>query len=131
VDLTTYTQTKVSVRGNPNGVAVDSTRNRVYIGDYGQNILYEVDGATNTIVGTATLAAFAYEMAVNEKTHILAVLENNEGPYFFHDLNLVADGQVNFGPKLIENLSVNATNNLFYVGVNPINNLAYVQGPTH
>ena len=131
VDLTTYTQTKVSVRGNPNGVAVDSTRNLVYIGDYGQNILYEFNGATNTIVGTAPLAAFAYEMAVNEKTHILAVLENNEGLYFFHDLNLVADGQVNFGPKLIENLSVNSTNNLFYVGVNPINNLAYIQGPTH
>jgi hypothetical protein len=131
IDLTAYTDTEVSVSGSPCSVDVDTTYNRIYIGDGENDVLYEFNGAANTQVRTVALAANAYGLAVNQKTHILAVYEDNEEIYFFHDLNLTADGQVNFYPKYIQYLSANSTNNLFYVGVNPSNELAYIQGPTH
>lgn len=131
IDLTAYTATKVSVSGNPYGVAVDTTYNRIYIGDDVSEILYEFNGTANTQVRTVALNYNAYGLAVNQKTHILAAYEDNESIYFFHDLNLTADGQISFGPKYILNLSVNSTNNLFYVGVSPSNEVAYIQGPTH
>jgi DNA-binding beta-propeller fold protein YncE len=131
VDLTAYTATKVSVSGYPYGVAVDTTYNRIYIGDDVNEILYEFNGAANTQVRTVALAYNAWGLAVNQKTHVLAADESNEGIYFFHDLNLAADGYVFWPSRYIQNLSVNSTNNLFYIGVSPSNELAYVQGPTH
>jgi DNA-binding beta-propeller fold protein YncE len=131
IDLTAYTATKVSVSGYPYSVDVDTTYNRVYIGDDVNEDIYVFDGATNSSLSKTPLAYNAYGLAVNQKTHVLAAYEDNEAIYFFHDLNMTADGQVSFGPKYIQFLSANSTNNLFYVGVNPSNELAYVQGPTH
>jgi DNA-binding beta-propeller fold protein YncE len=132
VDLTAYTATKVSVGGEPYGVAVDTTYNRIFIGDDVFDDLYVFDGATNTLLNTVPVTYNGYGFVVNQKTHILAVSDDYQTVYFYHDFNMSADGQVSFGPKhSILFLSGNSNNNLFYTGVSPINALAYVQGPTH
>jgi hypothetical protein len=130
VDLTGYTATKVNVPGEPYGVAVDTTYNRIFIGDDVVEQMYVYDGGSNTLLRTVPLSYTAYEVAVNQKTHILAVNGDFRSINFFHDFSMSPDGQVSFGKHYIYCLSVNSTNNLFYGGVSPSNELAYVQGPT-
>jgi hypothetical protein len=133
VDLTAYTATKVSMNfDEPYAVAVDTTYNRIFIADDVFEDLYVFDGATNTLLNTVPVAYNGLGFAVNQKTHILAVSDNERTLYFYHDFNMSADGQVSFGSRQsILFLSGNSNKNLFYTGVSPTNALAYVVGPTH
>lgn len=133
VDLTAYTASKISTGDYPYGVAVDTTYNRIFIGDDVYEDVWEYNGATNTPIGSVSLGSYnAFGLAVNQNTHILAVGDEVAGVYFFRDLNLIADGQVNFSSNYaITSLSANSSNNLFYTGVSRINALAFIQGPMH
>ena len=133
VDLTSYTATTVSMSfAEPFGVAVDTTLNRIYIGDDVFEDIYVFDGATNTMLSSVAITYNALQLLVNQKTHILATSDDRQTLRFYHDFNLATDGQVSFGSKdSILFLSGNSNNNLFYTGVSPINALAFVQGPTH
>jgi len=131
-DLSAYTSTTVTVPSAwPQSVAIDVTLNRIYMADDTLSSVYVFDGATNALLTTLKPGLDPFSVCVNQKNHVVSVSDGYQQIFFYHGFTLAADGVVKFSyPESILWFSVNSTNNLYYVGVLPLNSLAFIQGPT-
>lgn len=59
--------------GEPDGVAVDEATNRIYVGDLTTppGFLWQIDGATNTIVSSLTVGNVPLAVGLNPQTHLV------------------------------------------------------------
>lgn len=131
-NLTAYTSTTVAVSNAwPQSVAIDTTLNRVYMADDVLSSLYVFDGATNALLTTLKPGLDPFSVCVNQTNHVVSISDGAQRIYFYRGISLTADGVVKFSyPQGILWFSANSANNIYYVGLLPLNSLAFIQGPT-
>ena len=131
-DLTAATSTTVNLSTFwPQSIAIDPTLNRIYMADAVLTAVYVFDGATNTLLTTIKPSTDVFNVNVNTKNHVIAVNDGGRTISFFHGFGYSPDGSVSFSyPQETLWFSANSANNLYYIGLLPLNSLAYIQGPT-
>jgi YVTN family beta-propeller protein len=72
IDASNFARTRIDIRGQPTGIAVNPTTNKIYVssqGFEGNDKLFVIDGATNAIAGPYDLGGVGGEVMVNSATN--------------------------------------------------------------
>lgn len=132
--VTTQTNTvltTVTVGDRPNGIAVNSNTNRVYVTNYGDGMVNILDGETKTIIARVKVGGNLAGVAVNPITNRIYVGSSNDNTVNVLDGNtnaVIATVKMEARPYRI---AVNPTTNRIYVTTFDDKSLRVIDGDTN
>jgi YVTN family beta-propeller protein len=118
IDGATNTPTAtISVGGFPQGIAVNPATNQIYVALFNglSSTVSVIDGASNTVVTTIPVPGVEY-VAVNEATNRIYTSDSDNTVRVIDGASNTVIATISFS-SVLEELAVDATRNLIYVGV--------------
>lgn len=115
------------------GLAVDSTRNRVYVANWDMHSVSVLDTATNSVIGVVMLPPDSYpvRLAINESTNRIYAVNHGQGSVTVIDGSTLAmSARITVGLNAF-GIAVNPLTNRIYVGNEGSDTLSVIDGATN